>query len=498
MELCSLTYIPSQEVQNEEKKFCAGNWNITEHCSDSGATEGVEGLMTPAGSLQGEAVTWISLSSHGSSGSDGLAYLAIGFLLGLVLIYLGAKKWRVGRLIKNTPTERVRSVAVGRTEVSGTCREAGVTYSQPYADGECLYRHWEVEEYRRSPDPDDNSSEWVVVDSGTNVAPFFIEDDTGQILIDTTEGPYFETSDRNSVSTTVPAGEDPPARVQSFSESSGWEGNESGAIGFSGNSPMGKLGKLFGGDRALEMMQAGEGMDQEQADRQIKQHIDDDVLNEDGRIREDVSEQELMAAVDDDVQEMGPMSFLGGMGTEETDGTPIAGAKGTEARSANNGGASSEATDETEGPPDVVQELGGTGTTGSMGRGASLSRRLIDGALHELSGGRFGSAGSGGDLFGSGRRTRSHNKRRYSHEVLPVEETVYVFGEAQPRDDAAGSNASRLKLGEETATGQFIVSDQSEDGIVSQYSLRGPLFVIVGLLLSAGSLGGLLWALGVA
>ena len=157
------------------------------------------------------------LSSHGGNDSNTIAILGIGFVIGLGLVYLGAKKWRIARLIKNTPVERARSAAVGRTELDGQSRDAGLTYEQPYSDGECVYRHWQVEEYQKDSDPDDNSKDWVVVDSGTDVAPFYVEDETGRVLVDTTEGPTFEISDGNTYSTTVGRGEEPPPEVRSFS-----------------------------------------------------------------------------------------------------------------------------------------------------------------------------------------------------------------------------------------------------------------------------------------
>jgi hypothetical protein len=138
-------------------------------------------------------------------------FLGFGFLVGLAAIYYGAKRWRVGQLLRNTATERIRSVAAGRTEVDGVCRDVGLTHEQPYADGQCVYRHWHVEEYERTGG-ENNDREWKTVDAGTDVAPFFVEDDTGRILVDTTQAPHFEISEENSYSTTVGAGDGPPGR----------------------------------------------------------------------------------------------------------------------------------------------------------------------------------------------------------------------------------------------------------------------------------------------
>lgn len=476
--------------------------------------------MTPDSLLLADAVR-VPLSSHGNSGSDAPVLLGIGFLIGIAFMYLGAKKWRVGRLIKNTPTERVRSVAVGRTEVNGTCRDAGVTYEQPYTDGECVYRHWEVEEYRESSDPDDNSSEWVTVDSGTDVAPFFLEDDTGQILVDTTEGPYFEVSDENSYSTKVGAGAEPPPEVQSFNSGSGSflgiDEDTDPAEAMDKIPGMGKLQGVMGGDDMKQMMQGSQGemgqgattgedgQSPEEMQRQfVQEHFDDEVLDENGQLREDVGEQELAEAMDDDMQGMGAAGFMSGMvpGGEgdDSDGDDGDGvADGTQQSDENTESASVASSEEHGEQVDVVQELGGTGTTGSMGTGSSLSTKLVNAGLNAATGGRFGSSlGGGGGLLGSSGSASSYNRRRFSHEVLPVDEEVYVFGEATPRKGASGSNAARLKIDEEAATGQFVVSDRSEEGIVKRYSRRGPLYVLLGLVISAACLGGLLIVLGVA
>jgi len=473
--------------------------------------------MIPGGPAPLAAAGFV-LSSHDGGGSNGLMILGFGFLVGLACIYVGAKKWRVGRLIKNTPTQRARSVAVGRAELSGVCRDVGTTYAQPYSDGECVYRHWEVEEYQESTDPDDNSSEWVTVDSGTDVAPFFVEDDTGQVLVDTTQGPQFEISEDNCYSTKVDAHEEAPPEVRSFHEGSGnWMGIDEDTSPAEAMEKMpfsGKIDGLLGGSMQ-EMMEAGsgdrmgpkEGTSGEEMQRQFMQrHFDDEVLDENGQLREDVSEAELQAAMDDDVKGMGPSDMFAEMAAggasdgDDTGGDNQQSAAGTGDASAGvaddsgtaNGDRTASGENGDQGTPDVVEELGGTGTTGSMGTGTSIAGKVVGATLGEVTGGRLGTSTGGGSLLGSGGSVNSYNKRQFSHEVLPVDEDVYAFGEAQPRDGASGSNAARLKLGQDETTDQFIVSDQGEKEVVKQYTLWGPLWIGAGILVSAGCLGGML------
>lgn len=134
------------------------------------------------------------------------------FVVGLYLVYRGFDEYRVSRLIVDTGTERVRSVAVGRTELTGHARAAGTVFHRPFTDGECLYAHYTVKEH----DHGDDASEWNTIDADTWVAPFDLEDDTGRIRVEPTETTTFEISDANTTEITVPAGEAPPSGVQEF------------------------------------------------------------------------------------------------------------------------------------------------------------------------------------------------------------------------------------------------------------------------------------------
>jgi hypothetical protein len=422
------------------------------------AGDGTDGAGGFAGAVSAITGTVLPLNAH--TGDSGAVYfLGFGFLVGLAAIYHGAKRWRVGQLLRNTATERIRSVAAGRTEVDGVCRDAGLTHEQPYADGECVYRHWRVEEYERTGGENDDR-EWQTVDAGTDVAPFFVEDDTGRILVDTTQAPYFEISEENSYSTTVVAGDEPPEEVRSFSpyDDSPAERLEGTAVGR-------MMETALGADTMERMLEGA-------ADEGVEAGADADAA------RERALEQHV-----DDTAEFGPSDLLGGMATGD-------GADGDDG---------AEPTDDEQRAEAIVRELGGTGEAGDMGTGASLARRLIDAALDAATGGRLGSSwGGGGRLFGTQGSPDSSNRRRYSHEVLPVDEDVYVFGGTEPRPEATGSNEDRLALGVDSGTGQFIVSDRDESGIVEQYTRRGPLYTLAGVVVSTACLYGLLWAFGVA
>lgn len=142
-----------------------------------------------------------------------LGFLGLFFLLGLFMIYKGFDEYRVSRLVRDTATETVRSVAAGRTELSGTAIPAGTVFHRPFTDGECVYAHYTIREHDDSGSDD---SDWRTVDTDTWVAPFYLEDDTGRIRVEPEVSAKFEISDENSTTITVGEGQSPPPAIREF------------------------------------------------------------------------------------------------------------------------------------------------------------------------------------------------------------------------------------------------------------------------------------------
>lgn len=407
----------------------------------------------------------LPLANHG----EFVVSLAVGFVVGLAAIYVGATQWRVRKRIQNTATERIRSVAAGRTAVAGTCRDVGLTHTEPYGDRDCVYRHWTVQEHR--PLDDQATEEWVTVATGTDVAPFFVDDGTGRILVDTTEAPQFEISDANAVTIEVEAGDPAPPAVASFHDLSTATGvghgpAEAGADDRPADGGPGEGARADAAARSRETV--------------LQHHVDDTLLDEDGDIRPEVTAVQLQQELED-VPGVDASDLFGG----------TAGGTGSE-RSTDRG----EGLDEPDADA-IVAELGGTGEAGDHGTGSSVARRLIERGLGSVTGGRLG---GGTGLVGTGRDVGSldaSGDRRFSQSVVPVGDPVYVYGAAHLRDAEAGTNGDRLKLGEDPATGEFAVSDHGEAAITSTSTTRGPLYVVVGLVLSTVCLAGLLSSFGV-
>lgn len=365
---------------------------------------------------------------------EGMVVLAVLFVVGLAIVYVGFDKYRMGRLIMNTPTENARSIALGRTELHGTVVPAGETFAVPFGPGECVYRRWSIQEEREEVTTDDEGNrrvekKWHTVASGRDVAPFYVQDDTGRVLVEADEGADFEISDANETTITLGEGRPLPGRVEAFFTAAAHDRDETAEVyEVLSGTPMGTL--FDKADIEAWLAEGHDALSPRQHDALVE-HLPGEYV-EDGRLRDDVDPDEVAGAF----REAGE--------PEPTYGS---------------------------GPIGRLRSI--------LDRGRSVAEAL-----------------SGGRSVPS-KPSRSR-RRRFSHAVLPDDEEVYVFGAAEPREGATGSNVERLHIVEDAGTGRFIISDRDEGGLVKHYNRRAPLYVLLGIALSAGTLYLLLAGLGVA
>ncbi len=101
--------------------------------------------------------------------------------LGMYLFYKGFRWWEEKKLIENTPTSKVRSLAMGFVEVYGKVAPfRGKLLSAPFSKKPCVWCRWTVEEYKSRG----KSSHWDVIQKGTLGDYFLLNDGTGTVLVD--------------------------------------------------------------------------------------------------------------------------------------------------------------------------------------------------------------------------------------------------------------------------------------------------------------------------
>jgi hypothetical protein len=124
---------------------------------------------------------------HKSNDTSRLEFwAAVGAIVGAVLFVRGFQMLQFKRLIMNTPTSKIRSASMGLVEISGLAKgpstiPAGLT-GEP-----CYYYRAIAWQLRQSG----KNREWKQVANESLYVPFFVEDATGQLLIDP-EGADFD------------------------------------------------------------------------------------------------------------------------------------------------------------------------------------------------------------------------------------------------------------------------------------------------------------------
>jgi len=106
-------------------------------------------------------------------------YLAVGVVGGVGLSIYGFVMNSRKRLIESIPTSPVRSLAVGLVEVSGRAQPEHGLLRAPFSGMPCVLFSYQVEERRASG----KETRWDTIAKGTSQEPFFVRDDTGQVLV---------------------------------------------------------------------------------------------------------------------------------------------------------------------------------------------------------------------------------------------------------------------------------------------------------------------------
>lgn len=104
---------------------------------------------------------------------------ALGF--GIFFEWLGWKQFAKMKRIIDTPTSKIRSMAMGPVEINGTVSKQEQHYIAPFSKKSCATYKVVVQEYRSSG----KSGRWVTVYDKFVNRYFYVTDGTGTVLVDT-------------------------------------------------------------------------------------------------------------------------------------------------------------------------------------------------------------------------------------------------------------------------------------------------------------------------
>ncbi len=98
-------------------------------------------------------------------------------VLAAALLTAGFRRLHIKRLIENTPTSKIRSIAMGRVEVHGRARRQYALVS-PMSHSACIY--YRLSKYKRN-----HKNHWVVSSiTSSGHVPFWLEDESGRVSVD--------------------------------------------------------------------------------------------------------------------------------------------------------------------------------------------------------------------------------------------------------------------------------------------------------------------------
>ncbi len=154
-----------------------------------------------------------------SHDSRDIFYAVGGLGFGVWSFFMGFTRLRRKRLIENTPTSTIRSMAMGLVEVVGKVQRP-IPLKTPLSQADCVLYRYTVERYESHG----KSSEWVTVSKGDSFnSPFVIADATAKTTV-------FPRSCELMISMTYEYcnrwGQSIPANITCFMEANGikWQG----------------------------------------------------------------------------------------------------------------------------------------------------------------------------------------------------------------------------------------------------------------------------------
>jgi E3 Ubiquitin ligase len=120
-----------------------------------------------------------ALIDRSPDSSELLVFCVVGFCVGIALFFYGFRLLQRRRLILDTPLSKIRSASMGMVEISGLA-VGPYTMVAPVTARACYYYRTLVWEWKQSG----KNKQWVKIASECMHVPFFVDDGTGQLLVD--------------------------------------------------------------------------------------------------------------------------------------------------------------------------------------------------------------------------------------------------------------------------------------------------------------------------
>jgi Ca2+/Na+ antiporter len=120
-----------------------------------------------------------------SSGNHAYIFLAVGFVVGLIMFLVGFRTYREYRILTDTPIAPVRSIPMGLVHVHGKAT-GEAPMASPLTGVSCYYYRVQIEKYVKK----ENESSWETVRTDTGERKFYLDDATGRVLVNPQSAEY--------------------------------------------------------------------------------------------------------------------------------------------------------------------------------------------------------------------------------------------------------------------------------------------------------------------
>lgn len=109
-------------------------------------------------------------------------FAIIGIIFGVFCLLIGLYFYNKSQIMELTPRSKIRSLAMGLVEVNGFVLPGKMIIKTPMTHSNCVYFKYVIEEYINL-DLTGELGVWKPVKEGEFSTPFYLNDDTGKILI---------------------------------------------------------------------------------------------------------------------------------------------------------------------------------------------------------------------------------------------------------------------------------------------------------------------------
>ena len=150
--------------------------------------------------------------SYCGNNDDGFGVGVMLIIFGLIIFYKSLKNLKIKRLIKNVPTSKARSVAMGLAELKGKIESRNKTLTDPFDGKDCVYWYIHIQQYMKRG----KRRTWITRHKAKKQVPFYLTDHTGSVLVNMQGANSKNVKRDNEYESAMFFSDDIPSKVEDY------------------------------------------------------------------------------------------------------------------------------------------------------------------------------------------------------------------------------------------------------------------------------------------